>query len=168
MRQIPILLSSLMFILVGSADSQTLHFVNQTTSGMETGESWTNAFASISAALTQAASGDEIWVASGTYSETIILPKGVSLYAGFSGVETLRNERDWASNPTIIDGSGSEHTVVTFYDSEEALMDGFTITGGRVIGSGGGVVFASVRSATLSNCAIVNNHVSENGGGIFY
>ena len=59
-----------------------------------------------------AASGDEVWVAAGTYKptggadQTISFnpPAGVKIYGGFAGTETSRGQRDWITNKTILSG----------------------------------------------------------------
>ena len=58
--------------------------------------------------------GDEIWVAAGTYPEHIknktAGPSGsevavdTALYGGFAGTETARDQRNWQTNLTILDG----------------------------------------------------------------
>ena len=42
-----------------------------------------------------ARSGDEIWVAAGSYPNTSCLKDGVALYGGFQGDEIARDERSW-------------------------------------------------------------------------
>jgi hypothetical protein len=56
-----------------------------------------------------AAASDEIWIKQGTYALTapITVPKIVSLYGGFGGTEQAREDRDWITNPTVIDGQGA-------------------------------------------------------------
>ncbi len=117
-----------------------------------TGESWATAFKTITAGLAASASGDEVWVRSAVYSGPIKMKAGVSLFAGFRGTETIRNERDWNTHQTVIRGGG---TVVTGADF--ATLDGFTLTGGDSR-HGGGVSCIST-APTLSNCIIKDNRV---------
>ena len=80
------------------------------------GNSWASAKKTVQAAVNAAGEGDEIWVAAGTYAEHIknktTGPSGsevavnVALYGGFSGTETSRDQRNWQSNLTILDGGG--------------------------------------------------------------
>ncbi|PYQ63684.1 MAG: hypothetical protein DMF54_16110, partial [Acidobacteria bacterium] len=87
-------------------------FVKSTASGANNGTSWANAFTSLQSALTAAASGDEIWVAAGTYKPTatadrtmsFALKNGVGVYGGFAGTETMRSQRNPTSNVTILSG----------------------------------------------------------------
>src|SRR5437762_1105579 len=70
------------------------------------GASWAGAYGSVQTALLAANSGDEIWVAAGTYhpapppsspaqgrQESFALKNGVALYGGFAGTETTRGQR---------------------------------------------------------------------------
>eukprot|EP01034_Spumella_vulgaris_P019402 gene19402-24807_t len=76
-------------------------YVKQNATGANTGTSWTNAYTSLEWAFAFAMSGDEIWVAKGTYytSETndpnnnYALGNGVKLYGNFAGNETNINQR---------------------------------------------------------------------------
>jgi len=49
-------------------------------------------------------------VASGVYtpgatvSDTFQLLDGVEIYGGFAATETLRTQRDWVANPTVLSG----------------------------------------------------------------
>ena len=63
---------------------------------------WATAFTDLQLALAAASSGDEIWVATGTYKPTatadrtisFAMKNGVGVYGGFDGTETMRSERD--------------------------------------------------------------------------
>ena len=109
------------------------------TTGRRDGRSWASAFSNLQDAL--AANAAEIWVAQRTYSPgsgpeaTFQLHKGGALYGGFSGTETRRDQRDWQNNVTILDGKGVPHVVT---GADEAVLDGFTITGGSALGGGPG------------------------------
>ena len=77
-------------------------YVKADASGANNGSSWADAYIDLQDALSVAVSGDQIWVASGTYypttgtdqSATFTLANGVSIYGGFDGTETLLTERD--------------------------------------------------------------------------
>jgi predicted outer membrane repeat protein len=116
------------------------------------GDSWTNA-CSLQTALTNAAQGDEVWVAGGVYKPTSTadqtiyfeLKAGVAVYGGFAGGETARTARDPRANLTIlsgdIGGDDSQSPVVT---------DAFTVTGADrnsyhvVVTTGNGVTLDGV------------------------
>ena len=57
------------------------------------GSTWNKAKKTIAAALKTACYGSEIWIAKGTYSETVSLKNGVRLVGEFSGTETDKSQR---------------------------------------------------------------------------
>jgi len=77
-------------------------YVNASATGLDNGTSWTDAYTQLQDALSAAISGDEIWVAQGTYkpgdsgatTATFTLKDGVAIYGGFAGTETSRSARD--------------------------------------------------------------------------
>lgn len=126
--------------------------------------SWANA-CTLQTALTNAISGDEIWVkagvhypgAAGNRTATFQLKNGVALYGGFAGTETSRDQRDWQANVTILSGdidkndnhggdyinedasqivgNNAYHVVTGSGTDATALLDGFVITGGQANGN---------------------------------
>jgi len=142
------------------------------------GESWPTAFTSVTDAIAASASGDEIWVASGTYNETLVLIPGISLYGGFSGTEGDDgfDLRDWEANETIIDASG--YSVTAVQGASHTVVDGFTVTRARMrepFGLGGGGFQCYGIEMIIRNCDICNNVVlcydpwlwCGSGGGIY-
>ena len=97
------------------------------------GTSWLTAYDNLQSGLAAANFGDEIWVAQGTYkpgssrSSTFNVPAGVSLYGGFDGTETERDQRDTNSNPTILSGDVLNNDGPSFlYDLSRCLTSGGT------------------------------------------
>ena len=84
-------------------------YVKADAGGANNGSSWTDAYTDLQDALSVTVSGDQIWVAAGTYypttdtnrSATFALVNGVGIYGGFAGVETLLTERDTVVNVTV-------------------------------------------------------------------
>jgi hypothetical protein len=81
------------------------------------GTSWGTAYKYLQDGLADASSGDDIWVAEGTYkpdqgggktagdrTATFQLKTEVGLYGGFAGNESSLEERDWKINETILSG----------------------------------------------------------------
>ncbi|NQT94267.1 MAG: hypothetical protein HQ559_16015, partial [Lentisphaerae bacterium] len=161
--------------------------------GPHLGTSWGNAFDTIQAGITAASTlGGDVWVAEGTYNEprsgdphatghnagSLMMVPGVNLYGGFTGAESERDERNWTFNGTTIDGSVARdgepawHVVV---GADNAILDGFTLTGGYADGSwevesrdeSGGGLFAFNSSPIIRNCRFTANYASWSGGGIY-
>ncbi len=88
-------------------------------------------YAKIQEAIDAAVNGDTIIVRPGTYVENITLKNGVGLYGGFAGDETVREQRDWNVNETILDGNQSGSVVICPEDATNTtIIDGFTVQNG--------------------------------------
>ncbi len=87
-------------------------------------------------------------------------------------------QREWNKYPTILSGDinqpgdindNSYHVVV---GADNAVLDGFTITGGNADGSGsygeGAGIYCYSVSPVISNCVITDNSSTGLGGGISY
>ncbi|MEZ4826763.1 MAG: T9SS type A sorting domain-containing protein [Bacteroidia bacterium] len=165
-------------------------YVNHGASGAANGTSWADAYTTLQAAIDAAAySGDEIWVAEGTYfptknnsgavpadarQKTFRIYKSISIYGGFNGTETLLTERNPKTNETIlsgIQGITNVYQVVYISSTSNIILDGFTITGGIANGSssyshGGGIYLSNANNVLLQNLLITQNE-GGNGGGIY-
>jgi Ca2+-binding RTX toxin-like protein len=153
------------------------------------GTSWATAIPDLQTAIFFAQPGDEIWVAKGTYktrpyrTDSFQLKNGVAIYGGFAGTETVRSQRNWAVNSTILSGdingddsfnpalntitnqTDNNYTVVTGSNTDStAILDGFTITAGN--GSNGGGMYNYNGSPTVANVIFKENNAS-NGGGMY-
>ena len=112
------------------------------------GRSWETALRRIHDALAVAKPGDEVWLAKGTYltsktgnrSESFRLKPGVSVFGGFAGTETEREQRDWRKNPTILSGDigrrgdPSDNAYHVVVGATGAVLDGVVIAGGNANG----------------------------------
>ncbi|MHC4998142.1 MAG: choice-of-anchor Q domain-containing protein [Planctomycetota bacterium] len=154
-----LLLVSLLLGLMYSTASGNIIYVKE--GGTGDGSHWANAYSDLQAALNDAVSNDQIWVAAGTYTPTddyglglgargqhFRMINGVAICGGFAGTETALGQRDIQANETILSGdlngddgpgftNNSENCYHVFYHPLEtelnatAILDGFTITGGN-------------------------------------
>lgn len=176
-----------------SAFAGTLFVDANLTTGLNDGSSWADAYQGIDAlqtALGAAVSGDEIYVAQGTYrpsssglrQTSFSLLNDVEIYGGFLGTEASPAERPpFGSAPSIMsadlagnDGSGvindnSYHLIRGNGVNASAVVDGFTITGGNANAGGnnnkgGGILTVSGASPTIRNCHIIGNRCTFGGG----
>ena len=121
----------LVVFLMGSTTHlyAAIRYVKTTATGSGNGSSWANASGNLQAMIDASASGDEVWVAAGTYKPTayptgctnctttrdraFILKNGVKVYGGFAGTESLLTQRNIAGNPTILSGDFNNDDVIT-------------------------------------------------------
>jgi len=141
-------------------DSSHVVYVDKDAGGANNGTSWTNAYLSLSDALSNsdAVLRHEIWVAEGEYIPTngtsFELMSGVAVFGGFDGTETDRADRDWVGHLTVLSGDLDQNDsktngVVTDIDdingvnsavvisatavlTQSTQLDGFTITAGEI------------------------------------
>ncbi len=176
--------STFFFFLFTTFLTATTHYVDNNTSD----GTWSGAYTDLQSAISAASSGDEIWVAKGTYyptsgSDIMIsfdIPDGVSLYGGFLGGESSRSFRDWENNETILSGDigtlnvdtdNSYHVVTFIRVSDQTTLDGFTITKGYSDGvnddidlerSGGGIFIDGSGSGNSCSPNLVNLTIIDN------
>jgi hypothetical protein len=152
-------------------------YVNGAASGSGTGRSWETAFSTIQAGINAAAlaGGGEVWVAAGTYPESIRLASAVQLYGGFAGIEDARADRQPRSRPTLIDASraaagGRAACAVRIRGVTVAGLDGFVV-GGSGGGAGnaednGGISIADSTGVTVADCVLTDNRDSWRGNAL--
>ena len=171
-------------------------YVDSSAAGADDGSTWADAYVNLQDGLSAAVSGDQVWVAAGTYKpdqgvgRTVgsrtesfdLIVGGVAVYGGFAGGETSVSQRDWQSNVTIL--SGDINTVSVSTDNSyrvinaqnlnsSSILDGFTICDGYAnAGSwpdnrGGGMhVRSSCRDNRVQNCIFINNYAVLEGGAV--
>jgi hypothetical protein len=192
-----ILTSLLVLGALSSSAQAAVRYVNVgLTTGADDGSSWENAYRTVdgvSRALTASVSGDQVWVAAGTYEPTsgtartvfINLKTGVAVFGGFVGTETDLAQRDPGANATILTGDlsrndngtttnladNSYHVVSASGVAATAVLDGFTVTGGYANGAtasnydkGGGIIILSGGQPAIRNCRFINNRCTFGGG----
>jgi parallel beta-helix repeat protein len=171
----------LMVSITGAATANAAtRYVSKTGVDANDGSSWATAKLTVQAGLNAAASGDQVWVALGTYVQCITLKDGVALYGGFAGIEDPATfdpaDRDLMANKTILDGNQGGSVVTSPSGATAATrIDGFTIRNGIGASSGsfryGGGIYCSNSSPTIANNTITGNSASGNwycyGGGLY-
>ncbi len=166
-------------------------FVDQdATAGRNVGTSWTDAFTDLMDAIEvaefSAGMVREIWVAEGVYRphrgtseqrRTFRLVDSVGLYGGFAGGETQRAQRDPSAHVTELNGEDASdplnpinvyHVVTATGNDQAAILDGFTVRGGRANGEAeqehGGGVLVNGGTPTFVNCLFTANTARFGGG----
>lgn len=147
----------ILFAAVSISFAQTTIYVNASAGGGN-GSSWADAYTSFQSALTAASSGDEIWVAKGTYKPSqdyglgdesnarlyhFRMINGVAIYGGFAGSETAVSQRtDYGvggANETILSGDigtvsdNSDNCYHVFYHPNSLGLDATAILDGFTI-----------------------------------
>jgi len=127
-------------------------------------------YLTIQAAIDAANYGDIVLVAPGTYLETITLKAGVKVQG--QGAESTVIDGDSGAYDPIGDGPGPVVTIVGEDITDEVILSGFTIRGGRGqkdVG-GGGIYVAEGASPIIENNTVTANVTGVwggDGGGIY-
>jgi len=169
--------------------------VDDTATGANDGSSWADAYTDLQTALATATAGDEIWVAEGIYTpgsnrgDSFSLKNDVEIYGGFAATETVRTQRDYTSNYSVLSGDiggddttdshglvtnttnivgGNSYHVIQNSNILTSTLDGFFITGGQATGSsndgfGGGLINTD-SNPILTNLTLVGNIATQGGG----
>src|SRR5690554_6694403 len=151
-------------------------------------------YTDLQSAINAASSGDQIWVAAGTYKPTTTtdraisfnLKDGVAIYGGFAGTETTLTQRNWTNNKTILSGdigivgvdTDNSYHVITGIGTGAAPLGTITWLDGFIIEKGygnvssdnqnlGGGIYLKSASPTIVNCVFQNNYVSNDGGALY-
>jgi len=179
-------------LAISPATQAVVRFVDPSSPGpFHNGTSWTQAHTTLNAALSVAASGDEIWVANGTHLPTTTtdrnisfeIPSGVKVFGGFAGFgtnESLLSQRDILANRTILSGNigsvgtnaDNSFTVVSIPNgaASSTRLDGVFIVAGNANGGGSLNLGAGMDvggNPTIRNCVFVGNTAATNGGAVF-
>lgn len=130
-------------------------YVSQTGDDRNDGLSWISAKQTIAYALSIAPEDTEIWVSStGFTSSDFNIPNGVSIYGGFTGVETKKEGR---TQKTAI------RNLITLIDGPKtSIIDGFLISTGT---SPGNAIITLQTNGVLRNCEVQNNYGRVVNGG---
>lgn len=155
----PLGLALLVLVALAATGWSKVVYVNKNAPGtVHDGASWATAALTVSDGLATAGDGDELWLAGGTYVETVTVPGGVTVLGGFSGTEPNREQRNWLANTTALDANVTDDTqdiYVVTVRAQGVILDGLTIK------RGADGVFVSGGSATIANCVFTGNHYHD-------
>jgi predicted outer membrane repeat protein len=180
---------SIFFMVLGiftflAATAEVVYVKPGATSGAWQGKS--PVYSSLQEALSNAVSGDQLWVAAGVYHPTtgtdrnisFLLKEGVQMYGGFSGTENALTDRNHALNITILSGNigdsmtnadntssvvkaiGTSGTPIT----TATVIDGFIIEDGNALNfdSGAGL-YLDYASPLIQNVWLRDNYGAMGG-----
>jgi hypothetical protein len=139
------------------ADTDCPEYVDGSFGGTSNG-SETAPWKTIQEGITMAtgASCPTLWVQPGTYVEQLVWPGG----------DDIRVIAELGAAQTEINGGGDAPVVaIDGGQTNQALLRGFTITGGASLATGGGILVEN-SSPTISDCVIEANTATDHGGGL--
>ncbi len=173
-------------LLLGAAWADVLRVDDDAAPGGD-GSSWRDAFDSLTDALAATSSGDQVWIAKGTYAPetpasrdaTFNIPDGVQVLGGFEGDESSLLQRGNPLDPPVVltglHSSGQRVYSVVTLDSvgPATVLDGLYIQSGLANGTGtpgrtnGGGVYANNSAPTLRHLVVSGCDATGAGGGIY-
>ncbi len=176
-----------------SITASNILYVNMAATGKNDGSSWQNAFVNLQDAIDNAASGNEIWTAQGTYFPTkkfggntdrhraFSMKAKVEIYGGFNGTETMLSQAEPQTYLTVLSGDIGEvankfdNCYHVFYHLNPkgldytSVLNGFTISGGYCIDDpinpSGAAMLNNINYPLIKNCKFVENY-AVNGGAV--
>lgn len=161
MKKHTILIISVLFTLNVMAVQN--YYVKLDGSDSSNGHSWTNAFKTISKAITSCSNGDTIFVGQGTFTSTTqyeIMNKSITLKGGYNTIDGIQDY----SNKTVLDGNGQYRILRVVNCSNTVSIDGFVFKNAKSAGYSGAVVFDGSKGK-VSNCEFSKNISLDYGGG---
>ena len=144
--------------------SATIRYVSPTGDDGNDGKSWQTALASVKTAINASSSGDEVYVAAGTYNESISIKDGVHVRGGFNAAT---GARDIENLHSILDGTGLGKFLLVKYDSDCSVptyVEGMILQNSDYGGEGGG---AFIRGNVILDRCIIRNCKGSGGGGVY-
>lgn len=144
-------------VLYSNCYAQVVVRVSPTGNNTNDGSSWALAKKTVHAGVDAVyyRGGGEVWVKAGTYNESISMRNNCSIYGGFAGVESLRNERNFNVNKSIINSTGTGTGYVIYAQGIPAsiCIDGFSLKN-----SSSGILLVQSSSPTITNNTITGNY----------
>ncbi len=122
-------------------------------------------FATVSKGIDETRTGGTVYVGRGRYTERISVTRSVNLLGGYHESGWNRNIAAYTST---LDAEETGTVIVVHGESVQAMIEGFTITGGKanVVGTGGGILIFDDAGATIRYNNISGNYAQNGGGGL--
>gem|GEM_PF-2384696 len=160
------------------AYGEVTYYVTVDGAGIMDGSSWEDAARDLKGLIDSLNGNADIWVAKGEYSpgtddeDTFSLKKGIKIYGGFDGTESVLEDRDIRKNAVLLNGGYISRSVAVVTarsgaSTEDTLLDGLTITGGANTNNGGGLFVETGSNLLITECIFLNNTSYSAGGGIY-
>ncbi len=129
------------------------------------GLSWNTAKKTITRCVAEAYDGDTIWVARGTYNESVTIAgvRNMKVLGGFVSGATTELSRRPDLNPTII-SSQHGYGAVQLEGTTNVIVDGFTVTGVNRDFESGFTVRGPMQNTLVKNCIITGNQPLNGAG----
>lgn len=173
----------LFLLLSGKTYSQNIYYVNvQQSDNTGNGLSWATAFKDLQHAIHQAAAGDEVWVAKGTYLPTEYLPgatgsnprdksfflnKNIKIYGGFNGNEAAISERNIDQYPSILSADFSQDDNL-HGELDSLVFDGYAENAYHVMVTSKLPVTAQINGFTIMHGNATGDTKILNGTDTYY
>lgn len=172
----------------------TVRYVSNAGTAAGVGTSWGTASNDLQAMINVSSTGDEIWVAKGTYlpirkadnvgavttgdrNNAFVLKADVKIYGGFAGNENTLAARNWLVNTTILSGDFSGNDVVSGSGSTLNIANNSENAYHVVIASGGvgaavldgfTVKGGNANSSDFTGIYVNSNKIARSYGGGMY
>ena len=144
--------------------SATIRYVSPSGDNSNDGKSWETAKATIGDAVSASSSGDEVYVAAGTYKETVSVKDGVHIRGGYNPATGTRDIDNFQS---ILDGKDLGKFLIVKYSPDctvPTYIEGMIIQNSDYGGEGGG---AFIRGNVILDRCIIRNCLGSGGGGVY-
>ena len=162
MRRFLLLLTLCTAALCASA---TIRYVAPSGDDNNDGLSWGTAKATINATVSASSKGDEVYVAAGTYNETVTIKDGVQIRGGYNAATGTRDIENFRS---ILDGTGLGKFMIVKYSPDctvPTYVEGMILQNSEYTGEGGAAFIRG--NVILDKCIIRNCIGASNGGGVY-